>query len=154
MTVEFAADATLEQIDVVLGGVDAWRKVNIQAALSWIIGIPTVQDCEELDDILDQLQASALVVEAGKNGMATGAVVPNDPFCDSSYQWGLWRMNLPTAWGAEQGKGAYATVGIVDTGVLQTHTDLAAHVVASDSPGGSQSSAWHLGHRRGCRSYE
>src|ERR1035437_9550266 len=63
---------------------------------------------------------------AEPNFTASAFLTPNDPLYSS--QWGLTKMSAPTAW--DSAKGNFGSVGVVDTGILSSHPDLAGEVTA------------------------
>jgi hypothetical protein len=55
--------------------------------------------------------------------------IPNDPSYLAGQLWGLDRINMPHAW--DFGTGSHnVRVGVIDTGIVATHPDLSANVVA------------------------
>ena len=66
------------------------------------------------------------VAWAEPNFYAAAAVVPNDAFFPM--QWGPAKVHAPAAWDLTVG-GSWPVVAVVDTGVDETHPDLAAKLV-------------------------
>lgn len=84
-----------------------------------------VQPGRELATV-DALRSGASVVWAQPNFIREVAVTPNDPrFVD---QWGLRRIEAPTAWETTTGSST-VVVAVVDTGVDLRHPDLQGHLV-------------------------
>jgi subtilisin family serine protease len=62
---------------------------------------------------------------AEPNYLIRADAIPNDP--SLSQLWGMEKIGAPQAWNYATG-GTAAVVGVVDTGVLYTHPDLAANI--------------------------
>jgi thermitase len=77
--------------------------------------------------IIERLNANPLVEYAEPNyRMYAANTVPNDPFFDR--QWAHTIMQSPAAWDITTGK-TNVTIAIVDTGIDETHPDLASKIV-------------------------
>jgi len=102
----------------VVGGIDGTRVKLVQAR-----GEPAA--------VAARLARSPLVEYAEVNAAYEAQVVPNDPLF--AQQWGLDAIDAPEAWDAPALVSFPATggakIGIVDTGILQTHEDLAGKTV-------------------------
>jgi len=72
---------------------------------------------------------------AEPDGVAEAFVVPNDPYFGS--QWGPQKVEAPAAWDTTTGSNT-VRIAVLDTGISQSHPDLAGKVVAAqnftDSP--------------------
>lgn len=75
------------------------------------------------DEILAANPAVPLTCEA--NGLATAALIPNDP--ELAHLYGLTRMSAQSAWDHTTGSSSIV-VAIVDTGVNYNHPDLHANI--------------------------
>ena len=73
--------------------------------------------------------ASPGVRDAYADRVASVSWAPNDPRAPE--QWGVWRIQAPTAWASAQGQGVLAAV--LDCGVHASHPDLAGKVVAAQN---------------------
>jgi hypothetical protein len=141
LLVVFTPEATSTEIDQALQGVGAWNKEWNQWVDRWAVGFDPVDTLEDLQAKASQLSLSSIVVSVAKSEASAPATIspPNDPLvvANPTYwqvdgQWALRRMGLcwatggfwPAAWEVQKGKGAYATVGVVDSGVDKTHVDL------------------------------
>ena len=71
----------------------------------------------------------AVTAAATLGTWASAASSSNDPYFPE--QWGLTRINAPSAWTRSTGVGV--KIGVIDTGIDLTHEDLAAKVAASVS---------------------
>jgi len=58
--------------------------------------------------------------------------VPNDPYFNDSYQWGMFQTQAPQAWDITHGSSGIR-IAILDTGVDSSHPDLGAKVVAKEN---------------------
>jgi len=58
--------------------------------------------------------------------------VPNDPYFNDSYQWGMFKTQAPQAWDITHGSSGIR-IAILDTGVDSSHPDLGAKVVAKEN---------------------
>lgn len=69
----------------------------------------------------------AVTASVAVGAWAAAASSSNDPYFPE--QWGLARINAPSAWTRSTGAGV--KIGVVDTGIDLTHEDLATKVAAS-----------------------
>jgi subtilisin family serine protease len=86
---------------------------------------------------LERLKSDPDVEFAEPDHVVTTNQLPNDPFLNpaipgswgQSYQdlWGHYKINAPTAWNTVQGDGVI--VAVVDTGIDNTHPDIAANTI-------------------------
>jgi len=58
--------------------------------------------------------------------------VPNDPYFNDSYQWGMFKTQAPQAWDITHGSSGIR-IAILDTGIDSSHPDLGAKVVAREN---------------------
>lgn len=86
------------------------------------------QATNDVADTVNQLQLSPDVEYAEEDHVVSITVSPNDAYFNS--QWNLGKINAPDAWGKTRGSGSI-TVAILDTGVDETHPDLAGRVIKS-----------------------
>jgi hypothetical protein len=83
------------------------------------------------DSALDRLRASRFVAGAGKDAVVELLdTVPNDT--DWSAQWGLRRIDLPSAWDLTRGS-AQVVVAVLDTGVDFEQPDLQGALLAGSN---------------------
>src|SRR5438876_5209235 len=96
---------------------------------------------EEELAVFDQLKRSSAVEFVEFDSVVTTTFVPNDtyyatPYASSKYgniaQWGPPAVSAPAAWDITQGDSS-TVIAIVDTGVDDTHPDLAAKIVGEYS---------------------
>jgi thermitase len=96
---------------------------------------------EEELAVFDQLKRSSAVEFVEFDSLVTTTFVPNDtyyatPYPSSHYgniaQWGPQAVSAPAAWDNTQGDSS-TVIAIVDTGVDDTHPDLAAKIVGEYS---------------------
>ena len=78
-----------------------------------------------------RLLAVAVLATVAATGVAEARGTANDPVFAQGLQWGLERINAPTAWDAARGDGI--TIAVVDSGIDLAHEDLAGKVVAQTS---------------------
>jgi len=68
--------------------------------------------------------------------LAEAVDLPNDPYFNESYQWGLFKVKAPEAWAITHGSRS-VRIAVLDTGIDRSHPDLAAKVVANKDFTGS-----------------
>ncbi len=93
---------------------------------------------------LDDLRTRPEVAWAVPNGTARLAVVPNDPYYAANLLWGLPDIRASAAWDATTGS-TEVVVGVVDSGIVPAHPDLATNLRADlgrNFIGTSGDSAW------------
>jgi thermitase len=73
---------------------------------------------------------SAAVQYAEPEPVFQAASIPNDP--SYAQQWGLTKIQAPQAWDVAQGS-AGISIAILDSGIDQSHPDLAAKIVANQN---------------------
>jgi thermitase len=73
---------------------------------------------------------SASVQYAEVEPIYAAASIPNDP--SVAQQWGLTKIQAPQAWDVTQGSSG-VSIAILDSGIDQSHPDLAGKIVASDN---------------------
>ncbi|WP_198004020.1 S8 family peptidase [Aminomonas paucivorans] len=81
------------------------------------------------EQLLADLKANPAVLGAQPNYLARAFKTPNDP--SYSQQWGLPKINAPTAWDTVTGPLAGADpvyVAVIDTGIDYNHPDLAGNM--------------------------
>ena len=76
--------------------------------------------------VVDALQKSDKVRYAERDGLATATTTPNDTYW--SQQWGLSKINAPTAWDTTTGSSS-VIVADLDTGINYSHPDLQGKTV-------------------------
>lgn len=76
--------------------------------------------------VVDALQKSDKVRYAERDGLATATTTPNDTYW--SQQWGLSKINAPTAWDTTTGASS-VLIADLDTGIDFTHSDLQGKTV-------------------------
>lgn len=97
----------------------------------YVFLVPTSADLERA---AERLASDPHVEYAHPNYLAQASMIPNDPFYSSvgswgqSYDdlWGLKRIDASVAWDLSQGAGTL--VAVVDTGIDETHPDIAANL--------------------------
>jgi len=123
----------------VLARIAADTKVGLElvrpSILGW--GIYALEDLDPASkDGLDELRTLALVKRLARHPLVAGASderryralkTPSDP--GWQYMWGLEDINAPAAWDITVGLSSQR-IGVVDTGTLRGHEDLAAKDVA------------------------
>jgi thermitase len=134
LLVRFKANASPSEV----ASLKANRVVSENAALR--ITHLKVSPEEELA-VFDQLKRSSAVEFVEFDSLVTTTFVPNDtyyatPYPSSHYgniaQWGPPAVSAPAAWDITEGDSS-TVIAIVDTGVDDTHPDLAAKIVGEYS---------------------
>lgn len=96
------------------------------------VGAKVVQVSGDPKATAERLNRSSLVLYAEPNRILKVSAIPNDPRFGELY--GMDRIDAPEGWDAA-GLGAFPAgggvkIGIVDTGIEQTHADLSGQTVA------------------------
>src|SRR3954463_9037213 len=121
--VKFAPGVSAAQQAAALGGAPVVQTIHgLGAQVVRVSGDPAV--------VAASLNRSALVQYAEVNKILRATATPNDP--SFSQEYGLAKISAPAGWDLA-GLGAFPNtggvkVGIVDTGILSTHEDLAGKV--------------------------
>ena len=90
-------------------------KLNIKSKQNVL---DVIRELEKRDDVL--VAEPNYIIE-----LDSSSVVPNDTYVNE--QWAINKINLPSAWGIITGSKS-VNVGIIDTGIKSTHSDLSANV--------------------------
>ena len=107
---------------------DALQEADVEATVGGVpaVGARVVRAEDSARATADALDDDPRVVYAEVNRRMRAAVEPNDPLFHR--QWALRLINAPTAWDARAlagfPTGGGPVVGVVDSGVRQTHEDL------------------------------
>ncbi|MBK5305960.1 MAG: peptidase S8 [Frankiaceae bacterium] len=108
-------------------GQSAQRVGSIAALQTEILAVPVGAE----DRVITALSRSGKVEYAERNGVAfadaAGSNVTNDTYLGQ--QWGVSKINTPTAWGTTTGSSS-VVIGVVDTGADYSHPDLQGRLVA------------------------
>lgn len=72
---------------------------------------------------IKQLEKRNDILSAEPNSVLTICATPNDPSFINGGQWGLNKINAPSAWEITKGTNTI-TVGVLDSGIESTHPDL------------------------------
>lgn len=83
---------------------------------------------QEVLDTVRELEKRDDVIAAEPNYTAYTNVVPSDTYVDE--QWAIDKIDLPSAWEITTGSKS-VSVGVVDTGIKASHSDLTANIDAS-----------------------
>ena len=128
LLVTFTPETTDEEIDQILAGIDGWKKEYVAWVNYYTVGFAPVSAIGELQDKIATLLACPNVVSVERSPLMQSAACPDEwyyGYCNiEDGQWNLKRIGMPAAWDIQQGKGDYATVGVVDSGVDKSHPDL------------------------------
>ena len=138
----FTADATMTEIETAFAAIGAHKRRYIAWCVTWVAALDVpAATCAELQAKVDLLGTQSKVTSASKNQRVEQMAVPNDPLYPS-YQWNLPRIGVNTAWDTEKGKGAFTTIGVIDTGIDKNHPDFQCGNLRYESD-------WHMGHYHG-----
>lgn len=131
-------DPTTEPVDTALAEIRRDLGIRIEllrpSILRW--GIYEIADAGPGAKVLDEAATLRVIKRIARHPMVEGASderryralkTPTDP--GWQYMWGLDNMGAPAAWELTTGLSSQR-VGVVDTGTLRNHEDLAAKAVA------------------------
>jgi thermitase len=127
----------------VVGTIDAIRVMHLQVPPE--AGLTVIGNLRRRPDV-EFAEFDSLAHTFGpQSSTATTTFTPNDPYYSTAYatshngslaQWGPPAVSAPAAWGVTQGASS-TIIAIVDTGVDDTHPDLASKIVGEYSYTGS-----------------
>jgi thermitase len=101
----------------------AGRPVGQLTATSYLVD---VSGAPSLEDAARAYRADPRVIGVGPDKIGQIDETPNDPRFSS--QWDMTRIQLPAAWNRTHGGSGGGTIAILDTGIDETHPDLAGRV--------------------------
>ena len=101
------------------------KKINVHC-----IKIPPHKTVLEM---IEKYEKDPNVEYAEPNYVIKAYLLPNDPDCTESQQWGIFKIKAPQAWETETGSSDII-IAIVDSGVDYTHLDLNDHIWLNDDP--------------------
>jgi thermitase len=78
---------------------------------------------------VEKFQRHPLVEYAEPNGIVSASYMPNDPYLEQGYQYGLFHIRAPEAWDYYNLLTPGDVIAILDTGVNYNHPDLSGKVV-------------------------
>lgn len=81
-------------------------------------------------DCIRKLEKRKDVKRANPNYVVSITASPNDTYYKKEYQWGVDKIDLPNAWDIDTGSSS-VFVGVVDSGIDNTHPDLVNRVNTS-----------------------
>jgi len=93
---------------------------------------PVEQSKFETVEVVKALRRRADVQNARPNYIRHATAVPNDTYY--GLQWHYDLINLPQAWEVNKGS-ANVIVAVIDTGILESHPDLAGNIITNGSGG-------------------
>jgi len=86
-------------------------------------------------EMIEKYKQDPNVEYAEPNYIRRAYLVPDDPQCKSTTQWGIFKIGAPQAWETETGSSRII-IAIVDSGVNYNHEDLDDHIWSNDDPPG------------------
>jgi subtilisin family serine protease len=94
-------------------------------AIGWyVLALGKGQNPKKAETIFSRIAEPG---SAQRDPVVHEAVVPNDPLCDSTKMWGLYKIHASQAWDVQEGTAA-VTVAVTDTGLDMAHVDIQAKV--------------------------
>ncbi len=90
-----------------------------------------LRDDADIEQAAREYATDPYVEDARINGLIQSSFVPNDQYYNAVQQWGLFSIQMSTAWNTANGSGV--RIAIVDTGVNRTHPDLLPNMYVSGS---------------------
>lgn len=88
--------------------------------------IVTLDKNTPIETAIEAYESLPTVEYAEENRLYFATATPNDPLY--SQEWGLTKINAPAAWDISKGSNQ-VIVGIIDSGVMETHPDLQANLI-------------------------
>jgi len=82
-------------------------------------------------EMIEEYRKDPNVEYAEPNYIRKAYLLPSDPQCNPSTQWGIFQIRAPQAWDTEKGASSII-IAIVDSGVDYNHPDLNEHIWLND----------------------
>ena len=92
------------------------------------VAVVKLSDGVALPDAMEQILSSDRVADVQPNFVYSQLYVPNDPDCNSTKQFYLWKTRTVDAWSRVKANGN-VTVAVVDSGICGSHPDLRGNVL-------------------------
>ncbi len=138
--VKFKPDVSLQDTGQKVAKVSGLVVQVVPAIGTLRVKVPEGQEQAAIDKLKDNPDVEYVEL----NHMVYALGTPNDPFYSSS-QWGMPKINLPTAWDITEGDSS-VIVAVLDTGIDLDHPDFSCTV-----PGGANklTSGWDYAYNDG-----
>ncbi len=122
--VKFKPEVEKETIDKINKefGVEIKKKLRIKN--TYRLKVPPAKTINEM---LKKYKENLNVEYAEPSYIRKAFLPPNDPSCNDTDQWGIFKIQADQAWNTETGKTS-VVIAILDTGVDHNHEDLAGNM--------------------------
>jgi len=128
--VKFKPGVKIETITEINKRLEGRIKKKIEKIDVYCIKIPPHKTVLEM---IEKYKKNPNVEYAEPNYIRKAYLLPNDPYCETSTQWGIFMIKAPQAWETETGT-SNIIIAVVDSGVDYNHVDLIGHIWLNDDP--------------------
>lgn len=123
IVVKFKPEVEKETIDKINEKFKVKIKKKLRIKNTYRLEVPPAK----INEMLKKYKENPNVEYAEPNYIRKAFLPPNDPSCNDTDQWGIFKIQAPDAWDTETGKGS-VVIAILDTGVDWDHEDLAGNM--------------------------
>ena len=122
--IKFRPGTPLNVQENIIKNIGVLRKDKLKLADTFLLTIPL----GKTSDLINKFAKDKNIEYAEEDHVAKSLETPNDPYF--SKQWGLDKINAPSAWNTTHGSGS-VDIAVVDTGIDGNHLDLSSKIVSS-----------------------